>query len=134
MRWESFAEHLHDRHSRHAHHHHAHCDCFDPHEGEEHDVHHGLAFDFHLGPFQRRGREMRELWGLFEDWLDSLGDEIVAFAREQGSVRAADIAGKFDISEKSARHLLRRLRREGRLRSRGLEAAEDEAAATPDPD
>ena len=129
MRWAAFAEHMYDRYSRHGRHHRAYCVCFDPHEDDEDDIRRGLGFDFQVGPFGRRGRVMRELWGLFEDWLDSLGDEIVAFAREQGSVNGADVAAKFNISEKSARHLLRRLRHEGRLRSRGLEAAEDESGA-----
>lgn len=131
MRWEAFAEHLHERHHHRGHRVHAHCSCFDPHEADADDFRHGLAFDFHLGAGRPRGRVMRELWGLFEDWLDSLGDEIVAFARESGSVDGAAVAGRFKISERAARHLLRRLKREGRLRSRGLEPADDQSEAAP---
>ncbi len=131
MRWAEFAEHLHDRYSQHRHGHHEHCVRVEVHDRGEDDAHRGFGFDFGPGPFGGGGRVRRELWGLFEDWLDSLGDEIVAFAREQGSVKGADVAAKFNISEKSARHLLRRLRREGRLRSRGLEAVEAESGTEP---
>jgi hypothetical protein len=122
MRWAAFAEHMH-----HGHHGHADYCCIDPGERSEGDPHHSVGFDFHVGPFGRRDRVRSELWGLFEDWLDSLGDEIVAFARESGSVNGAAVAERFKISERAARHLLRRLKREGRLRSRGLEPVDDEA-------
>ena len=130
MRWAAFAEHLHHGH-RHGHHGPADYCCVDPREHDAGDPHHGVAFDFHLGSFGRRGRVRRELWGLLEDWLDSLGDEIVAFARESGSVNGAAVAERFKISERAARHLLRRLKREGRLRSRGLEPVEDDTEAAP---
>ena len=61
-----------------------------------------------------------ELWGLFEEWLESLEDEIVGFALERGSVKADEVAERFKISRRAARVLLHRLQRKGRLDSAGF--------------
>jgi predicted ArsR family transcriptional regulator len=65
---------------------------------------------------------MGELWGLFDEWMESLEDEIVAFARERGTVKADDVAERFKISRRTARTLLRRLQRTGRVESQGFTA------------
>ena len=65
---------------------------------------------------------MGEMWGLFDEWMESLEDEIVAFARERGTVKADDVAERFKISRRTARTLLRRLQRTGRVESQGFTA------------
>ncbi|MBM4438624.1 MAG: hypothetical protein FJ029_15685 [Actinobacteria bacterium] len=63
-----------------------------------------------------------ELWGLFEEWLESLEDDVVAFARERGTVKPEDVAERFNISARAARLVLRRLSRQGRVESQGFSA------------
>ncbi len=61
--------------------------------------------------------------------MESTEDEIVAYACESGSVKAAYIAERFKISKRAASILLRRLQRHGRVESKGYTArAEAEEA------
>ena len=90
---------------------------------------HAWAQAFCCGPDFSHGfehgppwRAMGELWGLFDEWMESLEDEIVAFARERGTVKADDVAERFKISRRTARTLLRRLQRTGRVESQGFTA------------
>ncbi len=64
-----------------------------------------------------------ELWTLFDEWLESLEDELVEFAREHGSVTPEEVAERFKISKRAASILLRYVQRNGRMKSRGYEPA-----------
>lgn len=56
-----------------------------------------------------------EMCGLFEDWMQNLAEEVVAFVREKGRATPSDIAKKLKISEESTLFLVGKLAREGKL-------------------
>ena len=76
---------------------------------------------------------MGELLALFNDWLESMENEVLTFARERGDVRPEDVAERFKISRRAARILLNRLHLDGRLRSRGYEASEETSEEPSEP-
>ena len=50
-----------------------------------------------------------ELRGLFDAWCQQIEKEILDFVKEKGSIKVAEIAGKFGLSEESIKYLLSRL-------------------------
>jgi len=56
-----------------------------------------------------------EIKGLFEEWVNILGEEILAFVKERGKTNLSDIAAKLKISEESAVFFVGKLVREGKL-------------------
>jgi len=56
-----------------------------------------------------------ELRGLFNDWLEQVEEEVIAFVKATGNAHAKDVADKLKISLESAVFLLSKLAREGKL-------------------
>jgi hypothetical protein len=56
-----------------------------------------------------------ELLVLFEDWLEELEEEVVAFIGRHGPVDADRLAGDMGLSQRGARFLLSKLRREEKI-------------------
>ncbi len=117
----------------------AYCCDFDGHDFHHHG-HHGHHADHgqpghhgNQGPFWGRFAAMGEMWALFNDWLESMEDEVVAFARERGDVQPEDVAERFKISRRAARILLNRLHRDGRMRSRGYAASAETSEEPSEP-
>ena len=52
---------------------------------------------------------------LFEDWLEELDGEIVAFVKETGSKNPFDLAKGCGLSRSGAKFLITKLKREGKL-------------------
>jgi uncharacterized membrane protein YheB (UPF0754 family) len=50
-----------------------------------------------------------ELRGLFDEWCQQIEKELLDFIKEKGSIKIAEMAEKFSISEESIRYLLSRL-------------------------
>jgi uncharacterized membrane protein YheB (UPF0754 family) len=50
-----------------------------------------------------------ELRGLFDEWCQQIEKELLDFIKEKGSIKVAEMAEKFSISEESIRYLLSRL-------------------------
>jgi hypothetical protein len=56
-----------------------------------------------------------EILSLFEDWLEELDGEIVAFVKETGSKNPFDLAKGCGLSRSGAKFLITKLKREGKL-------------------
>ena len=56
-----------------------------------------------------------EILSLFEDWLEELDGEVIAFAREAGSTDPSDLAKGCGLSQSGAEFLITKLKREGKL-------------------
>jgi len=56
-----------------------------------------------------------EMQGLFEEWKQSLEEELMSYVKEKGSTTPGDIASKLKISEDTALLLVGKLAREKRL-------------------
>ncbi len=50
-----------------------------------------------------------ELRGLFDEWCQQIEKELLDFIKEKGSIKVAEIAEKFSLSEESIKYLLSRL-------------------------
>jgi transcriptional regulator CtsR len=50
-----------------------------------------------------------ELRGLFDEWCQQIEKELLDFIKEKGSIKIAEIAEKFSLSEESIKYLLSRL-------------------------
>lgn len=50
-----------------------------------------------------------ELRGLFDEWCQQIEKEMLDFIKEKGSIKVAEIAEKFSLSEESIKYLLNRL-------------------------
>jgi predicted HTH transcriptional regulator len=50
-----------------------------------------------------------ELRGLFDEWCQQIEKELLDFVKEKGSIKVAEIAEKFSLSEESIKYLLSRL-------------------------
>ena len=50
-----------------------------------------------------------ELRGLFDEWCQQIEKELLDFIKEKGSIKVAEIAEKFNLSEESIKYLLSRL-------------------------
>jgi hypothetical protein len=50
-----------------------------------------------------------ELRGLFDEWCQQIEKEVLDFIKEKGSIKVAEIAEKFSLSEESIKYLLSRL-------------------------
>ena len=60
---------------------------------------------------------------MFDEWLESLKDKLVDFAREKGTIAAQDVADRFKISKRAAKVLLKYVQYKGRVKSSGYEPA-----------
>lgn len=56
-----------------------------------------------------------ELMDLFKDWCSQVEDEIVSFIKETGDTNDEKIAEKFNLSKESVTHLLKNLKKAGRV-------------------
>ena len=56
-----------------------------------------------------------EIFSLFENWLEELEDEVVAFVRKTGSTNPVDLAEGCGLSRSGAEFLITKLKREGKL-------------------
>lgn len=56
-----------------------------------------------------------ELMDLFKDWCSQVEDEIVSFIKETGDTNDEKIAQKFNLSKESVTHLLKNLKKAGRV-------------------
>ncbi len=56
-----------------------------------------------------------EVLVLFEEWLEELEEEALAFVQETGSPDAGELGRKLGLSTAGAAFLLNRLKQEGRL-------------------
>ncbi len=56
-----------------------------------------------------------EILSLFEDWLEELEDEVLAFARKTGTPDPAELARGCGLSRSGAEFLTTKLKREGKL-------------------
>ena len=56
-----------------------------------------------------------EILSLFEDWLEELDGEVVAFAKKTGSTSPSDLAKGCGLSRSGAEFLITKLKREGKL-------------------
>ncbi len=52
---------------------------------------------------------------LFEDWLEELEEELIAYTKEKGTWEINDISRDLGLSVSGARFLIAKLRREGKL-------------------
>jgi transcriptional regulator CtsR len=50
-----------------------------------------------------------ELRGLFDEWCQQIEKELLDFIKEKGSIKVAEIAEKFSLSEDSIKYLLSKL-------------------------
>jgi hypothetical protein len=50
-----------------------------------------------------------ELRGLFDEWCQQIEKELLDFVKEKGSIKVAEMAEKFSLSEDSIKYLLSRL-------------------------
>jgi hypothetical protein len=50
-----------------------------------------------------------ELRGLFDEWCQQIEKELLDFIKEKGSIKVAEMAEKFSLSEESIKYLLSRL-------------------------
>jgi LPS O-antigen subunit length determinant protein (WzzB/FepE family) len=50
-----------------------------------------------------------ELRGLFDEWCQQIEKELLDFIKEKGSIKVAEMAEKFSLSEDSIKYLLSRL-------------------------
>jgi LPS O-antigen subunit length determinant protein (WzzB/FepE family) len=50
-----------------------------------------------------------ELRGLFDEWCQQIEKELLDFIKEKGSIKVAEMAEKFSLSEESIKYLLNRL-------------------------
>lgn len=56
-----------------------------------------------------------ELLVLFEDWLEELEEEVIAFVAKHGDVDAGELGRNLGLSERGARFLISKLKREGEI-------------------
>lgn len=56
-----------------------------------------------------------ELLVLFEDWLEELEEEVIAFVVKHGDADADELARNLGLSERGARFLISKLKREGEI-------------------
>jgi CRP-like cAMP-binding protein len=56
-----------------------------------------------------------EVLVLFEDWLEEMEEEVVAFVKKAGSMNANDLADGLGVSRSGATFLITKLRRDGKL-------------------
>jgi len=56
-----------------------------------------------------------EILVLFEDWLEELEHEVVAFAASRSNLIAEDLVAELGLSARGATFLVPKLKREGRL-------------------
>ena len=56
-----------------------------------------------------------ELMDLFKDWCSHVEDEIVTFIKETGDINEEKITEKFNLSNDSVTHLLKNLKKAGRI-------------------
>lgn len=56
-----------------------------------------------------------ELMDLFKDWCSHVEDEIVDFIKESGTIDEGEIAEKFNLSKESVTHLLKNLKKAGKV-------------------
>jgi hypothetical protein len=56
-----------------------------------------------------------ELRTLFEEWLEQINDEVVAFIKKEGKADPATIADHFKISRESIHYILGKLAQSGRI-------------------
>jgi hypothetical protein len=56
-----------------------------------------------------------DLLVLFEDWLEELENELIALAKEHGSLNPPDLAEKLGLSQRGAHFLIAKLHRDGKL-------------------
>jgi len=56
-----------------------------------------------------------EILVLFEDWLEELEHEVVAFAASRSNLIAEDLVAELGLSARGATFLVSKLKREGRL-------------------
>lgn len=56
-----------------------------------------------------------EVLVLFEDWLEELESEVVAFVKKTGSVNPIDLADGIGLSRSGARFIITKLSREEKL-------------------
>jgi hypothetical protein len=56
-----------------------------------------------------------EILSLFEDWLEELDGEVVAFVKKTGSKNPFDLAKGCGLSRSGAEFLITKLKREGKL-------------------
>ena len=56
-----------------------------------------------------------EILSLFEDWLEELDSEVVAFVKKTGSKNPIDLAKGCGLSRSGAEFLITKLKREGKL-------------------
>ena len=57
-----------------------------------------------------------EIRGLFEEWSKAVEEEMLAFLKEKGSSKPAEIASRLKISEESALYFIGKMAREKKLR------------------
>ena len=55
-----------------------------------------------------------EVLGLFEDWLEEMEGEVVAFVKQAGSMNTGDLAKGLGISLSGASFFVAKLKREGK--------------------
>ncbi len=56
-----------------------------------------------------------ELRTLFEEWLEQINDEVVAFIKTEGNADPATLAEKFKISKESMHYILGKLAQSGKI-------------------
>jgi hypothetical protein len=56
-----------------------------------------------------------ELLVLFEDWLDELEQEVIAFFSQSRPLNPEELAHNFGLSRRGATFLISKLRRDGKL-------------------
>ncbi|MEM3432838.1 MAG: hypothetical protein QXP27_01550 [Candidatus Methanomethyliaceae archaeon] len=56
-----------------------------------------------------------EMRVLFDEWLNNLEEETIAFVKEKGKVSPDDVASRLKISKESALFIIGKLAREGKL-------------------
>ncbi len=56
-----------------------------------------------------------ELMDLFKDWCSQVEDEIVSFIKETGDINEEKIVEKFNLSKESVTHLLKNLKKAGKV-------------------
>ena len=67
-----------------------------------------------------------EIRTMFEEWLESVEEEIFDFVRKEGEINLKAIAGKFQISESAARFFLNHLAASGKIKADFKGVAEEE--------
>ena len=56
-----------------------------------------------------------EVQGLFEDWVEQIEKEILAYLKNKDSIEIKDLAGQFKISKDSAYYFLTKLAQKGKI-------------------